>query len=56
LKQFADFYEIWQACDAIQGDHDAIIFNTIASDILKYLRYKTVRWMHQPCSSLVEIV
>jgi hypothetical protein len=35
------------ACaDAIQGDRDVVIFNPIASSILKWLRFKVLRRMH----------
>jgi hypothetical protein len=37
------FHEIWYGDNAIQGDLDAIIFNPIASIILKLLRFKVVR-------------
>jgi hypothetical protein len=33
-------YEVWEGGDAIQGDLDAIIFNPIASTLLKFLRFK----------------
>jgi hypothetical protein len=36
------FHEIWYRGDAIQGDLDAMIFNPIASIILKLLRFKVV--------------
>jgi hypothetical protein len=35
-----DLYDIWYGGDAIQGDLDVIIFNSIASIILKWLRFK----------------
>jgi hypothetical protein len=36
-------------------DFDAIIFNTISSKILKWLRFKVVSWRHdfQPCTAMV---
>jgi hypothetical protein len=37
-----DFHEIWYGGNAIQGDLDAIIFNPIASIILKLLNFKVV--------------
>jgi hypothetical protein len=37
-----DFHEIWYGGNAIQGDLDAIMFNTIASVILKLLNFKVV--------------
>jgi hypothetical protein len=40
-----DFLEIWYAGGAIQGDLSAIIFNPIALTILKWLRFKFVRWV-----------
>jgi hypothetical protein len=33
--------------DAIQGALDAVIFNPIASAILKWLKFKVVSWMHE---------
>jgi hypothetical protein len=39
-----DFREIWYAGAAIQGDLDAVIFNTSSSTILKLLRLKFVTW------------
>jgi hypothetical protein len=33
-------YEIWYGGNAIQGDLDAINFNSTASTILKWLRFK----------------
>jgi hypothetical protein len=38
-----DFHEIWYGGNDIQGDLDAIIFNPIASVILKLLRFKVLR-------------
>jgi hypothetical protein len=38
-----DFHEIWYGDDAIQGDLNAIILNSIASTILKWLRFEFVR-------------
>jgi hypothetical protein len=35
--------DIWYRGNAIQGDLDAVIFNHIASIILKLLRFKVVR-------------
>jgi hypothetical protein len=37
------FHEIWYGGNAIQGDLDAIIFNPIASIILKLLKFKVGR-------------
>jgi hypothetical protein len=37
------FHEIWYGANDTQGDFDAIIFNPIASIILKILRLKVVR-------------
>jgi hypothetical protein len=48
LNQLVDFYEIWYACEAIQGDFDEIICNPIVSTIFEWLRFRFVRWMHQP--------
>jgi hypothetical protein len=55
LNRFLDFHEIWYGGDAIQGDLDAVIFNPIASTILKFFRFKVVSWMHdfQLCSAMV---
>jgi len=39
------FNEIQQVVHAIKGDLDAIIFNSIASTILKWWRFKLLRWM-----------
>jgi hypothetical protein len=38
-----EFNEILYGGNAIQGDIDAIVFNPIASIILKLLRFKAVR-------------
>jgi hypothetical protein len=38
-----DFHEIWYGGIAIQGELDAIIFNPIASTILKWLNIKLSR-------------
>jgi hypothetical protein len=38
-----DFHEVWYGGTDIQGDLDAIIFNPMASIILKILRLKIVR-------------
>jgi hypothetical protein len=43
LNHLVDFHEIWYGDNAIQGNRDAIIFNPIASIILKLLRFKVVR-------------
>jgi hypothetical protein len=49
-----DFYEILYVDDAIEGDLDAIIFNPIASTILKWLRFTVVSWIHYlPYSALL---
>jgi hypothetical protein len=55
LNRFLDFHEIWYGGDAIQGDLDAVIFNPIASIILKFFRFKVASWMHdfQLCSAMV---
>jgi hypothetical protein len=47
-----DVREIWYSGAAIQGDHDAVIFNPISSTILKWLRLRVVSWRHdvQPCT------
>jgi hypothetical protein len=38
-----DFNEICYRGNAIEGDLDAVIFNPVASIILKLLRFKVVR-------------
>jgi hypothetical protein len=38
-----EFHESWYGGNVIQGDLDAIIFNPIASIILKLLRFRVVR-------------
>jgi hypothetical protein len=43
LNRLVDVHEILHGCNAIQGDLDAIIFNLIASVILKLLKFKVVR-------------
>jgi hypothetical protein len=43
MNTSVDFHEIWCRGNAIQGDLDAIIFNPIASIILKLLSFKVVR-------------
>jgi hypothetical protein len=43
LNSLVDIHEIWKADDAIQEDLDVIIFNPIASTILKWLRFKLVK-------------
>jgi hypothetical protein len=50
-----ELHDIGQEDDAIQGDLDAIIFNPIASTILKWLGFKFVRWKHDvhPCTAMV---
>jgi hypothetical protein len=40
LNGLVDFREIWYRSNAIQDDLNAIIFNPIASIILKLLRFK----------------
>jgi hypothetical protein len=37
------FHEIWHGDNDIQGDLDAIVFNPIALNILKLLRFNFVR-------------
>jgi hypothetical protein len=37
------FHEFWYGSNAIQGDLDAIIYNPIASIILKLLTFEIVR-------------
>jgi hypothetical protein len=50
-----DFHEIWYGDNAIPGDLDVIIFNSISSTILKWLRFKVVSWRHdfQLCTAMV---
>jgi hypothetical protein len=43
LNRLVEFNEIWYGGNAIQGDLDAIIYNPIASIILKLLRFGVVR-------------
>jgi hypothetical protein len=43
LNRVVDFNEIWYRGNEIQADLDAIIFNPIASIILKLLRLNVVR-------------
>jgi hypothetical protein len=43
FNRLVEFHEIWYGGNVIQGDLDAIIFNPIASIILKLLRFKFVR-------------
>jgi hypothetical protein len=43
LNCLVEFHEIWYGSNAIQGDFEAIIFNSISSIILKVLRFKVVR-------------
>jgi hypothetical protein len=40
LNRLVDFHEIWYGQDDIEGDHDAIMFNTTASTVLKWLRLR----------------
>jgi hypothetical protein len=40
INCMVNFHEIWYGGDVIQGDLDAIIFNPIASNILKWSRFK----------------
>jgi hypothetical protein len=42
FEPHVDFYEIQYGANAIEGDLDAIIFNPIASTVLKWLRFKVV--------------
>jgi hypothetical protein len=42
-EPLVDFHDIWHGGKAIQGDFDAIIFNPIASIILKLLGFRFVR-------------
>jgi hypothetical protein len=49
LNRVIEFHEIWYGCNAIQGDVFKIIFNPIASIILKLLRLKVVRWALLNC-------
>jgi hypothetical protein len=43
LNCLVDFHGIWYECDAVQGDLDAIIYNPMASIILKWPRFRLVR-------------
>jgi hypothetical protein len=43
LEPLGRFHEIWYGGNAIQGDPNAIIFNPIASNILKLLMLKVAR-------------
>jgi hypothetical protein len=45
LNQLVDFHEIPQGGYAIGGDLDAIIFNFIALIVLKWRRFKLLRWV-----------
>jgi hypothetical protein len=43
LNRLVDFNGIWYEGNDIQGDFDAIIFNPLASIILKLSRFRFVR-------------
>jgi membrane-anchored glycerophosphoryl diester phosphodiesterase (GDPDase) len=43
FELLVDFHKTWQRGDVIQGDFDVMIFNPIASTILKWLRFEFVR-------------
>jgi hypothetical protein len=43
FDRLVDFHEIWYGGNAFKEDLNAIIFNPIASIILKLLRLKAVR-------------
>jgi hypothetical protein len=45
LNQLVDFYEIQYGEIAIEGDLDAIVFNTVAAIITKWRTFKLLRWM-----------
>jgi hypothetical protein len=47
-----DFHEIWYGINYIQGDLNSIIFNPIASVILKILKFRVVRGQRIFSSSL----
>jgi hypothetical protein len=46
LNCLLEFHDIWYRGNALQGDLDAVIFNPIASDILKLLTFEIVS---EPC-------
>jgi hypothetical protein len=43
MNRLVDFHEIWYGGNAVQRDLDTIIFNPIATLILKLLRFRFVR-------------
>jgi hypothetical protein len=43
FELLVDIHETCQRGDAIQGDFDVMIFNPIASTILKWLKFEFVR-------------
>jgi hypothetical protein len=47
FDQFIDFHEIEQGSHVIQDDFYAIISNPIALTILKWRRFKLLRWMQK---------
>jgi hypothetical protein len=55
FEPLGNLHDIWYGDDAIQVDLDAIIFNPIASTILKWLRFNVVSWRHalQPCTEMI---
>jgi hypothetical protein len=53
--QLVDFHEILQGGRAIEGDFDAILFNHIASTILKCRRFKLLIWLQNLHQSALTI-
>jgi hypothetical protein len=51
LNHLVHFDEILYGGVTIVTDLDVITFNSITSTILKWLRFKCVRWMHYPYHS-----
>jgi hypothetical protein len=45
LNRFVDLYEILYACDDVEDDLDAILFNPVASTIPKWRTLKLLSWV-----------
>jgi hypothetical protein len=54
FERIGNFYKIRHGSHAIGDDLDSIIFNPIASTILKWLRFRLLRWMQNLCLSVLD--
>jgi hypothetical protein len=54
LNQFVDYSEIWKGDRAIEDDLYTIIFNPVASTIIKWWMFGLLRWVQNLCQLVLD--